>query len=284
MVSLQRLSEDAKAHLKSAGIESPRFECNLLLKKHFSITEYDLIIRDYSVSQEDCLSFHNDIEARKNHKPLQYILGEWEFMGLNFMLTEDVLIPRADTETVVQYAIEMLSARQCVTFADLCTGSGCIAASVAKYIESSRGVAVDISPAAIKIARHNMELNCIQDRVSVIEYDIFKGAAGLFNDESLDLIISNPPYITGDEMHALPPEVKNEPYIALYGGSDGLDFYRFIIPEYKKALKHGGYMCLETGFAQANSVCEILSQCDYTSIDKKKDLHGIFRAVTAMRI
>lgn len=281
MVSLKELYARGLGKLADGGIEAAHFECDVLFKKHFGITGYDLIIKDGKTDFEKADSFLEDIEKRTLHEPLQYIVGEWEFMGFSFKVTKDVLIPRADTETVVSAALGKLKGIKNPVFADLCTGSGCIAVSIAMLCENSTGFAVDISPAALKIAGYNINKNRVQNRLKLLQYDVLKGSTDIFAKKSLDLVISNPPYISKADMDTLSPEVKKEPALALYGGEDGLDFYRALIPGYKLAIKEGGFICLEAGIGEADEIKKMLAESGYSNIELYRDIQGIDRAVMA---
>ena len=214
-------------------------------------------------------------------EPLAYILGRWSFYGLDLTVTPDVLIPRDDTMAVVDLALEqkrwLPSAPRIL---DLCTGSGCIGLSLASQIKDARVTLADISPKALKIAKKNAADLKLTGRVSCIQADALQPASRFLGQ--FDLIISNPPYITGEEMRALDVSVRDyEPHLALFGGEDGLDFYRSIAVNYRAALKPCGFLCMEFGMGQEDAVCWILEANDYEVLRLKKDSGGITRAVVA---
>ena len=216
-------------------------------------------------------------------KPLAYILGKWSFYGLDLPVTPDVLIPRDDTMAVVDLALEQsrwLPSNPRIL--DLCTGSGCIGLALASRIKDARVTLADLSPKALKIAKKNTTDLKLTGRVSCVQADALQPASRFLGQ--FDLLISNPPYITGDEMEKLECSVRDyEPHMALYGGEDGLDFYRSIAVNYAAALKPGGFLCLEFGMGQEDAVCWILEANDYEVLELRKDTGGIIRAVLAKK-
>ena len=201
--------------------------------------------------------------------PLQHITHRQEFMKMTFYVDENVLIPRQDTEILVEEVIKIAKKINAKKFLDLCTGSGAIAVSLAKYIEGSSVTAVDISGKALNVAKLNSRNNEVEDRITFIESDLFKN----LKKEKYDMIVSNPPYIKKDVLKKLDKEVQKEPHIALDGGYDGLDFYRKIINEADEYLKFHGYLCLEIGYDQKEDVEELIKeQGKYIDTYCKKDL------------
>lgn len=214
------------------------------------------------------------LKKRTSHIPLQYITGEQEFMGLPFLVNPDVLIPRQDTEILVEEALKWLKPEMSVL--DLCTGSGCIIISVLKNMPKVRGTAADISGRALLVAKENAKLNGVTP--TWIESDLF------FNiKESYDMILSNPPYIPTEEIKRLMPEVRDyEPNIALDGSGDGLLFYRNIISEGKRHLHPKGRLMFEVGCDQSEAVSALMAKEGYTQIETRKDLAGYGRVVTGV--
>lgn len=216
-------------------------------------------------------------------EPLAYILGRWSFYGLDLTVTPDVLIPRDDTMAVVELALEQrfrLPANPRIL--DLCTGSGCIGLALASQIRDARVTLADLSPKALKIAKKNTTDLHLTSRVSCIQADATKPANRFLGQ--FDLLISNPPYITGSEMDDLQLSVRDyEPHMALYGGEDGLDFYRAIAVNFADAIKPDGYLCFEFGMGQETGVCEILQAYGFEVLRLKKDMGQIVRAVLAQK-
>src|SRR3989338_9404715 len=193
------------------------------------------------------------LNRRAAREPSQYIIGEQEFWGLAFKVTSDVLIPRPETEILVEEAIKAAATGHAPLILDLCTGSGCIAVTLAKEIPDSRVFAVDISEKVLSVARENAERHGVAERITFLNGDIFEPLNGL--NIKADIIVSNPPYISKKMMAGLEPEVKDyEPQAALYGGDDGLDFYRRIISESPAYLTQGGHLILEMGYDQTEEI------------------------------
>lgn len=212
-------------------------------------------------------------------EPLAYILGQWSFYGLPLTVTPDVLIPRDDTMAVVELALGCpLPAAPRIL--DLCTGSGCIGLALASRLREARVTLVDVSPRALRIAKKNTTDLKLTARVSCIQGDVREPASRFLGQ--FDLIISNPPYVTGAEMETLPRSVRDyEPHLALFGGEDGLDFYRAIAQNAIAALKKGGLLCFEFGDDQGDDVCRILDENGYTILERTRDYHDRERAVLA---
>lgn len=191
------------------------------------------------------------LERRLTGEPLQYILGEWDFLGLPFYVDARALIPRQDTELLAENAIRIVSERGYQSCLDLCTGTGCVGISIAKRT-NARVTLSDISHEALSLARENAELNEVN--ITAIESDLFSEISGKF-----DLITCNPPYLSRGDMESLQQELTFEPEIALYGGSDGLDYYRRIAKEYREYLSENGALLLEIGSTQADSVSALFA-------------------------
>ena len=216
-----------------------------------------------------------------NDEPLAYILGEWEFYGLKLTVTPDVLIPRDDTCAVAELAINRtLFLEKDPRILDLCCGSGCIGLAIASRVKDARVTLADISKEALAVAKKNIAQNKLGGRMSIFQVDARKKAPNFLG--KFDMIVSNPPYITGEEMKQLPRSVDAfEPHLALYGGEDGLDFYRAILANFTPALKPGGCVCFEFGMGQGDAVCRLLEENDYTVLERKRDYNDRERAVLA---
>ena len=214
-------------------------------------------------------------------EPIAYILGQWEFYGLPLKVNPHVLIPRDDTCAVAELAIrQSLFLEQDPRILDLCCGSGCIGLAIAKRVKDAKVTLADISQAALAVAKENAAYNKLSGRVRCVRANALEPAARFLG--KFDLIVSNPPYITAAEMEQLPASVADfEPHLALYGGEDGLDFYRSIAENYTPALRPGGYLCLEFGMGQGDQVCRILTQAGYTILERARDFNQIERAVLA---
>ena len=240
-----------------------------------------LLDRDGYATDEVCRAVQKGLDRLLAGEPLAYVLGEWEFYGLKLMVSPDVLIPRDDTVAVAQLAISQgLFLDQDPRILDLCCGSGCIGLALASRVKDAKVTLADLSDKALKVAKKNVELNHMTGRVRCFQADATKPAPAFLG--KFDMIISNPPYITGQEMQELPRSVADfEPHMALYGGEDGLDFYRAIAENYTPALKPGGYLALEFGMGQGDDVCRILAEKGYTILERTRDYNDRERAVLA---
>jgi len=232
------------------------------------------------ILREDQLDLLNSLlSRRKMGEPLQYIIGYVEFMGLKFKVNKHVLIPRPETELLVEKALNLFKDKICKKYQilDIGTGSGNIAICLAKFALNSEIVGIDISSQVLKVAEENAKLNRVQNRVKLVRSSLFRG---LSEDLKFDMIISNPPYIASDEISRLAAEVRNEPKIALDGGKDGLKFYREIIKESPSYLKTSGTLIMEMGYNQCNSIIDIFNSSGrFKIIEILKDYNQIDRII-----
>ena len=265
--------------LKVNNIQEPSLKARLLLQYILNKPRQYLIVYDneqLTLRQE--VNFFKGIKKLAKGIPLQHITHSQEFMKMTFYVNEDVLIPRPDTEILVEEVIKIAKRINAKKILDLCTGSGAIAISLTKYIEDSQITAVDISDKAISVAKLNAKNNNVENKITFVESDLFKQLP----KEKYDIIVSNPPYIKKEIIKSLDKEVQNEPKIALDGGYDGLDFYRKIISNADEFLKFTGYVCLEIGYDQKEDVLELLkNEGKYVDASCKKDLFDNDRVVIA---
>ena len=254
---------------------------HLLCKVSGQSQEYILAQRDQYASEEVTHAMEAGTRRLVEGEPLAYVLGEWEFYGLNLQVSPDVLIPRDDTCAVASLAIQKgLFLDQDPRILDLCCGSGCIGLAIASRVKDARVTMGDLSADALNMAKKNTALNKLSGRVRCVQVNAMEQAPAFLG--KFDMIVSNPPYIPGDEMKDLPHSVKDyEPEMALYGGEDGLDFYRSIAENFTSALKPGGYLCLEFGMGQGDDVCAILEEHGYTILERTRDYNDRERAVLA---
>ena len=277
-MSIQELLEFGINGLKKHNIENPILIARRLLCFFLNKDKVYLILHsEEQVKKENEQKYIDAIDKLVNNVPIQYIIKNQEFMKMDFYVDENVLIPRQDTEIVVQEAINIINDYKLQNVLDMCTGSGAIAISIAKYTSASNIVASDISKKSIKIAQKNAINNEVPNRIQFVNSNMFKEIK-----DKYDLIISNPPYIRKQDIENLDESVKKEPYIALDGGEDGLYFYRIIEKEAYNHLSENGYLVLEIGYNQKDEVTEILSK-NYTNIICKKDLAGNDRAIICQR-
>ena len=269
-----------KKALEGAGIEDYVFEAKQIIKHitGFSSTE---ILMNYTkeLSEFQSNNLTAILKQRELRYPLQYIFGEWSFYGRDFYVGPGVLVPRADTETVIEVCTDYLKDKTEPKILDLCAGSGCIGITLSKEKEDSVCLMVEKYPEAMRYAEKNITRNKAEN-AKVIWGDVFGGTGA---EEKYDLIVSNPPYVAEDGTEECSPETKYEPETALLGGGDGLKFYRAITENYKDSLKEKGMLCFEVGIGQADPVKEILNAAGFTDIGTKKDLNGIERAVYAYK-
>lgn len=271
-MNYRKLYETGKDRLEKAGIQEAALDARLLLEEVCGTDRNTLLVHgDRAVTEEEEIQFRIFIERRSTHEPLQQITGWQEFMGLRFSVTEDVLVPRQDTETLVEEVMRYL--RDGMEILDVCTGSGCILLSLLRYSNGCRGVGCDISEKALAVAGQNAKELGIS--AQFIQSDLFESIEGRF-----EYIVSNPPYIRKDMIPTLMEEVRDhEPLIALDGGEDGLDFYRKITREATEHLYSGGMLFFEIGYDQGEAVKLLMEEEGYEEVTVSQDLAGLDRVV-----
>ena len=268
--------------LKNDNIEEPKLKSRLLMQYVLNETRQYVIVNDMeNLEKNKEKQYFEGIKILKKGIPIEHITHQKEFMKLNFFVDKNVLIPRQDTEILVEEVIKIAKRISAKKILDLCTGSGAIAVSLAKYLPQTEITAIDISNDALKIAKKNAVNNNVENQITFISSDMFTN----LNEEKFDIIVSNPPYIKTNVIKKLDIQVKNEPYIALDGGEDGLDFYKKIINESYQYLKCNGYLCLEIGFDQKFDVIELIENAEkFEGTYSKKDLFDNDRIIiTRMR-
>lgn len=276
---VEEILRSAVKVLKKSHIHNPRLDAEVLLSNRMHVDRSALItLWDAAVEPEVAEGFKRDIERRSAREPVAYIIGKKEFMGLEFIIEPCVLIPRPDTEVLVEKTLELSQANnQWESILEIGVGSGAIAVSLAKYNDKMNITAVDIDKNALSIAKQNAIMHGVEDRISFIESDIFENIA---DEARYDCIVSNPPYINKEDMCRLDDDVKEyEPHLALYGGIDGLDFYRRIIEESVKHLKEDGLLIFEIGYDQGEEVKKVMESNGFQKTEIIKDLSGLDRVV-----
>lgn len=261
--------------LKSNNVESPKLKARLLLQYVLDKPRQYIIVYDNKeINKQQQWQYFVNIEKLTKGIPLQHITHRQEFMKMDFFVDENVLIPRPDTEILVEEVIKIAQKYNSPRILDLCTGSGAIAISLKKFVPNADITAVDISEKALEIAQKNAEK--LEAKINFVKSNLFDK----LDNKKFDIIVSNPPYIRKDEIKKLSEEVQKEPKIALDGGEDGLDFYRIIAEQAINYLKTGSFLCFEIGYNQKNDVIKIIEdEQNYKNTYCKKDLYGNDRII-----
>ena len=275
--------KEAALFLGRSGIKNPRLNAERLLASVLKFDRVGLYLQfDKPLSVGERESFKSLLKRRAGHEPLQYLLCETEFMSLPFRVTPDVLIPRPETEMLVERVLESCKGIGPIRILDIGTGSGCIAVSLAKMIPESSVDAVDVDPSALDLAKSNAERNGVPERVRFLQADVREEGFARVVGSPYDAVVSNPPYVSLSDWTNLPKNVRDfEPRVALCDESDGLSFYRIIAPKAKAVLSAGGKLFLEIGFGQKDGVIGILQSNGYLNVQTFPDLNGIDRVVKA---
>lgn len=280
MTDLKALLREAAEKLVTS--DAPDVDASEILRKVTGFSRHDILVQpEREVSEEELELFYSLVEKRATGYPLQYILGEWDFYGNTFFVTEGVLIPRNETEQIADEACQFLKNKKNKVIFDLCSGSGCIGLSVAVNNPTCEVYLFDISPEALECSRRNLSKLSL-DNVKIFDYDIFHG----FEKTGLptpDVILSNPPYVTREEFLTLQTEIFYEPEKAIVCDGDGLDFYRCICEKWLPYLNRGGFFMLESGEEQPAKIVDImkntLTDYNYYNPECCDDMYGVCRFV-----
>ena len=281
---LLRATADALTH---AGLPDSRWEAEMLVAHVLNCTRADLYREALFPNSTQQAALTKLVRRRSEREPLQHLLGTQEFWGLEFRVTPDVLVPRPETEFLIEAVLERFPERAApLTLVDLGTGSGCLAITLSTLYPNARMLATDLSAAALRIARLNASAHGVAGRIEFLEGDLFEPLTRPGGDgfeicpHPADLLLSNPPYVPTSEIDRLQPEVRlYEPRRALDGGSDGLDYYRRILPRAISLLRPGGFLCLEVGIDQAESVCTLAERSGWRLDQIVRDLQKIQRVI-----
>lgn len=265
-----------KEILAESEIEDEAFEALCLFEKVTGFDRLGIISHgDEQITDEKLSELLSLVKRRSNHEPLQYLLESWSFCGFDFCVGEGVLIPRDDTEVVVNLCIDFLKKSKSKKVLDLCAGSGAISVALEK-LAGAEVTALELSNDAFKFLEKNIKLN--NSKVKAVKGDVFKSYCD-FEDNTFDLIVSNPPYIKSDEIQTLQTEVQQEPWLALDGGKSGYDFYEAIIKYWSSKIRHGGALAFELGENQSDYVTALMKSQGFENIRTSLDLGGVQRAI-----
>jgi release factor glutamine methyltransferase len=282
MITIHKALQEASKKLEHKA-DTPLLDAQVILCHVLRVDRLYLIVnKERVLTNEEICKYNGMIEKRLYGVPVQYIIGRQEFMGLDFYVEEGVLIPRPDTEILIEKVLDSIDKESICSIVDIGTGSGAITITLAKYIRNSHVYSIDISKKALDIARRNAEEHDMLPKISFLNGSLFDPLSNMGIEGRIDVLVSNPPYIPTDDIENLQIEVsKFEPRIALDGGKDGLDFYKEIINRAPKYLRQGGFMALEVGHDQARRVMELMEEKNrYIDIEITKDLAGIERVVS----
>jgi release factor glutamine methyltransferase len=286
--TIQKLLKWVTEYFTDKGIDSPRLSAELLISHVVGLKRIELYTQfDKTVDKQQLDRLHELVERAGQNEPVAYLTGKIEFYSLQLNITPDCMIPRPETELLVERAIEFLRARPGKQFVcDLCTGSGCIAVAIAKNCANANIIATDISDAALNIAAKNVEMHQLGDRIRLLCGDLFDALIPQLDVDKFDLIVCNPPYVSAVEFEKLDKNIKDyEPKSALLAGTDGLAIYRRIIENADRFLKPDAALMLEIGYAQGPAIKELLEQTgSFAEIKIEKDLHNNDRIATAVKV
>ena len=282
--TVRRILDWTTGHLQQHGSETPRLDAEILLAFARGCQRIDLYTRfDEVLSEKQRSIMRNLVRRRAQSEPVAYLVGHREFFSLDFLVTPDVFIPRPDTETLVVAVLEQAKSFSSPRILDVGTGSGCLCVAIAANHPEAQLTAVDISEAALEVAKTNAHRHNVAERIRFLNGDLL---APLQENELFDMIVSNPPYVTEQERETLQPDVRlHEPHSALFSGHDGLDIVRRLIAEAPACLSPGGLLLMELDPSQADVVTKILQSHDlYTEIKSHKDLAGKIRVVSVRKV
>lgn len=281
----------AEKELKSKDIATARHDSEIMLACVLKINRIGLYLEPYrEITNEELSQFLQMLNRRFNFEPLQYILNKEEFHGNDFLVTKDVFIPRPETELLVEKAVSIIKSNRgendTINVVDLCTGCGNVAISIAKNIPNTIIFAVDISSSVLEIAKKNVMKEGLQKRIKLLKGDLFEPILPLNMENSIDIVVSNPPYIARESLNELPLEVREfEPEIALDGGPGGIEIHRRILENSPTFLKKSGFLLMEIGFNQATILKELIKMNNFLDgVEFEKDILGIDRVLITRRL
>jgi len=281
-VNIKELLSKTDSFFNKVGLDSPRLDAEVLLADLLDMERINLYVNfDYPLTTQELEEYRERVRQRAKRIPVAYLTGKKEFMSMEFFVDPGVLIPRPETEFLVEKIIDFCkdNGLKNANIIDIGTGSGAVAISLAKHVEDARTVGVDISPKAVEVARKNLEKHSLKERVSIVNGNLLEQFIKR-DINNVDIIVSNPPYIKDKDMDSLSPEVKKEPTSALAAGEDGLDYYKKIIPQAEKVLKKGGHIFFEIGDGQAEDVLSLFGE-RWAAEKMDRDYSGRERIISA---
>jgi release factor glutamine methyltransferase len=277
-ISIEEAIKEGAQRLREGGVAEWRRDAGSLLAHAFGRDRTFIIAHaGDALNEEQFETYQSLIERRAGGEPLQYITGNQQFYKLDFLVTPAVLIPRSETELIVEAALELLGDDRAVRIADIGTGSGCLAISLLHERPRARAVAIDVSPAALRIAQRNAARHGVADRLDLLGSDTLSALDAAHVERCFDLIVSNPPYVSEDEMKTLQREVRHEPRTALAAGTDGLSIIRRLLHEARPFLRSGGHLVFEIGFGQSEAIEQLIDRHVWNLLERREDLQGIPR-------
>ena len=280
--------DQGASRLRASGIEYDRRTAGVLLAHVLALDQVQLLIKcEEHVGESHYEQYLRFIARRADGEPLQYITGHQEFYGLDFIVTPDVLIPRPETEFLVERVVEIAneSSEEQLFIADIGTGSGCVAVAIAVSLPRARVLATDVSQAAIEVARRNAERHCVTDRLELLVGDLLKPLVEHNLQSAISILASNPPYVDRKDSRLIQREVRDwEPHAALFGGALGLEFHRRLLADGFEWAKRGGYLVFEIGYGQIDAINEMIAESAWKLVDVTSDLQGIPRTVTVRKL
>ncbi len=283
MPTISQAINEGSRRLHAAFVDQERRTAGLLLCKVMGIDRTHLLTRsEERIGEAEYRAYLALIERRAAGEPVQYLTGHQEFYGLDFLVTPDVLIPRPETEFLIERVLNLVVGPEqgSPLIVDVGTGSGCIAVTLGRHLPRARLIATDASHAALDVARANAKRHGVRDRIEFLEGDLFEPLAGLALETAIDILVSNPPYVNEENVELIQREVREwEPHQALFGGVDGMDFYRRLLADGSKYLKPGGYLVVEIGYGQLDSITDAVAVSPWNLVDVTRDLQGIPRTL-----
>ncbi len=278
ILTIKEILKLATGYLAQCQVDQPRLEAEVFLANLLGVTRIDLYVNfDRPVVEEELAAMREYFRRRSRGEPLEYIIGVKEFMSLPFFVDNSVLIPRPETEHLVEKALQIMAANNFKEAVDVGTGSGAIAVSLAYYQSDAHVTAIDIAPKALAIAEKNARYHGVEGRLVFLEGDLLEPLVA--GEKKFDMVLANPPYIPSGLIDELSPEVKKQPHLALDGGPYGLSFYKPLIEDAALILAGGGYLGMEVGWGQAAAVASILKENGFVDVETINDYSGIGRCV-----